>query len=108
MSDFLTLFKYEFKLQFPFKRKGQKFDFVGSLTSLLISAVIIAVVILLISTIANNYVLVEIDKIPDPTARALELMNVFYLAIIMIKTKAPEIGSFYFYFVFYVLVICLR
>ncbi len=88
MSDFLTLFKYEFKLQFPFKRKGQKFDFVGSLTSLLISAVIIAVVILLISTIANNYVLVEIDKIPDPTARALELMNVFYLAIILIMTGA--------------------
>ena len=75
MSDFLTLFKYEFKLQFPFKRKGQKIDLVGSLSSLLISALIIAVVILLVSTIANNYVLVEINKIPDPTARTLELMK---------------------------------
>ena len=88
MSDFLTLFKYEFKLQFPFKRKGQKIDLVGSLSSLLISALIIAVVILLVSTIANNYVLVEINKIPDPTARTLELMNVFYLAIILVMTGA--------------------
>ena len=86
MSDFLTLFKYEFKLQFPFKRKGQKVDIVGGLSSLLISALIIGVVILLVSTIANNYVLVEINKVPDPTGRALELMNVFYAAIILVMS----------------------
>ena len=107
MSDFLTLFKYEFKLQFPFKRKGQKFDFVGSLTSLLISAVIIAVVILLISTIANNYVLVEIDKIPNPTARALELMNVFYLTSLYIYFFQP-INIHLFLFLFHLLKCCQK
>lgn len=82
MSDFLTLFKYELKLQFPSIRRKQKFDIVGSLSSLIISALIIFIFIFLISTIATNYILVEIDKIPDPEARTLELMNIFYLMII--------------------------
>ena len=84
MRDFLTLFKYEFKLQFPHKGKNQKFDLVGNLTSLLISALIIFVFIYLISTIATNYVLVEIDKIENPVGRTFELMNAFYLGILSV------------------------
>ena len=86
MSEFLTLFKYEFKLQFPFKGKKEKFDFAGSIFSFLITALIVVVFVYLVSTIANNYVLVEINKVSDPTGRALELMNMFYLAIIVIMS----------------------
>lgn len=86
MRDFLTLFKYEFKLQFPFKGKKEKRDFVGGLMSFLITALIVVVFVYLVSTIANNYVLVEINKVSDPIGRALELMNVFYLAIIVVMS----------------------
>ena len=86
MSEFLTLFKYEFKLQFPFKGKKQKIDFAGSLFSFLITALIVVVFVYLVSTIANNYVLVEINKVSDPTGRALELMNMFYVAIIAVMS----------------------
>ena len=86
MSEFLTLFKYEFKLQFPFKGKKQKIDFAGSIFSFLITALIVVVFVYLVSTIANNYVLVEINKVSDPTGRALELMNMFYVAIIAVMS----------------------
>ena len=86
MSDFLTLFKYEFKLQFPLKRKNRKIDLVGGLSSFIISALIILVFVLLVSTIATNYVLVEINKIPDPIGRTHELMNLFYVAIISVMS----------------------
>jgi hypothetical protein len=86
MSEFLTLFKYEFKLQFPFKGKKQKIDFAGSIFSFLITALIVVVFVYLVSTIANNYVLVEINKVSDPTGRALELMNMFYVGIIAIMS----------------------
>ena len=86
MSDFLTLFKYDFKLQFPFKGKKEKRDFVGGFSSFLITALIVAVFVYLFATIANNYVLVEINKVKDPQSRALELMNVFYVAIIAIMS----------------------
>ena len=86
MSDFLTLFKYDFKLQFPFKGKKEKRDFVGGFSSFLITALIVAVFVYLFATIANNYVLVEINKVKDPQSRALDLMNVFYVAIIAIMS----------------------
>lgn len=83
MSDLKTLIKYEMKLQFPYKRKNEKVDIVGSILSFVMTACIIAVLVYLVSTIAVNYVLVEIDKIPNPTARALEFMNLFYLIVIV-------------------------
>ena len=84
MSDFLTLFKYEFKLQFPFGfKKGKKADFVGNLLSLLISLLIIVVFVFLISSVVNNYIAVKINKVEDPIARSMELLNVFYLIIIV-------------------------
>ena len=49
MSDLKTLVKYEMKLQFPFKRKNEKMDIVGSLLSFVMTACIIAVLIYLVS-----------------------------------------------------------
>lgn len=86
MSDFLVLFKHEFKLQFPFsfkKVKGRKFDVLGSLLSLLISLLIIVVFVFLISSVVENYLAVKINKVEDPIARATELLNVFYAVIIL-------------------------
>ena len=83
MSEFITLFKHELKLQLPFKRKREKFDFVGQLTSFLISLIIIVAFILLISTIVSNYVEIKVNKVPDPVGRALELLNVFYAVIVL-------------------------
>ena len=82
MSDLKTLVKYEMKLQFPYKRKNEKVDIVGSVLSFIMTACIIAVLVYLVSTIAINYVLVEINKTPDPNSRALEFMNLFYLIVI--------------------------
>lgn len=83
MSDFLTLFKYEFKLQFPFGFKKGKKDFVGSFLSLLISLLIIVVFVFLISSVVENYIAVKINKVEDPIARATELLNAFYMIIIV-------------------------
>lgn len=82
MKDFFTLFKHEFKLQFPFKRKNEKFDLVGNILSLLISLLVIVIFIFLISSVVETYISVRVNKVSNPTARAMELLNVFYLAII--------------------------
>lgn len=83
MRDFLTLFKYEFKLQFSISKRKEKIDFVGSIINFLITMVVIAVFVYLISTIAQNYVLIEFNKIPDPVGRTKELMNLCYLVIMV-------------------------
>ena len=82
MSDFFTLLKYELKMQFSFKKK-KNFDFVGLLTSFLISLLIIVVFVFLIAQVVGNYVDVKIDKIADAPQRALELLNIFYALIII-------------------------
>lgn len=82
MSDFLTLLKYELKLQFSFKKK-KNFDFIGQITSLLISLFIIIVFIFLIYQVVGSYVLIQVDKLEAPITRGLELLNVFYSLIII-------------------------
>ena len=82
MSGFLTLLKYELKMQFTFKKK-KNFDFVGQITSLLISLFIIAIFVFLITQVVTNYVDVRIDKVFQPDVRALELLNIFYTLIII-------------------------
>lgn len=82
MSSFLTLLKYELKMQFSFKKK-KNFDFVGQITSLLISLFIIVIFVFLITQVVTNYVDVRIDKLFDPISRGLELLNVFYTLIII-------------------------
>ena len=82
MSSFLTLLKYELKMQFSFKKK-KNFDFVGQITSFLISLFIIAIFVFLISQVVINYMDVEINKIPAPLERGLEMLNLFYTLIIV-------------------------
>lgn len=82
MSSFLTLLKYELKMQFSFKKK-KNFDFVGQISSFLISLFIIAIFVFLISQVVINYMDVEINKIPAPLERGLEMLNLFYTLIIV-------------------------
>ena len=83
MSDFSTLFRYELGLLFPRKGKKVRPDIVGALLSILLTAVIVAAFGLLIFAVADNYVAVKINKVADPTARALELLNLAYLVILI-------------------------
>ena len=88
MRHFLILFKHEFKMQFP-QRKKDRIDIIGTALSFLITALILGVFIYLLSTIAQNYVSIKIvDTIKDtvvsnPTARTVELLNVIYTFIIV-------------------------
>ncbi len=84
MKEFLTLFKYEMKTQFPlFSNKG-KVDLVGRILTILVSAVIIAVFVALIFNIAETYVTVKVNKVSAPIERAKELINVCYLIIVVV------------------------
>lgn len=83
MREFWILFKHELKMQFPLRSQKGKFDFIGSLLSLLATVLVAAVFVLLVSTIAENYVAVEIDKVSAPLARGKELLNLFFTIIIL-------------------------
>ena len=83
MREFLILFKHEFKMQFPFRAHKGRFDLIGSLLSLLTTVLVGAVFVILVSTIVENYVLVEMYKVYAPLERAKELLNLFYTAIII-------------------------
>ena len=86
MREFWILFRYEMKNQFPLQWKKGKTDVIGNLLSFLISLIMIVVSILLISTIAKNYVAIKINKVYNPVARASELINVLYCLIILIMS----------------------
>ena len=83
MNEFLTLFKYEFKKQFPPVFKKRKIDIVGFVLSIIFTITIATLCILLMSTIAQNYVLVKIDKVLNVSQRAHELLNLFYCLIML-------------------------
>ena len=83
MRDFLILFKHEFKMQFPFRSQKGRVDIIGSFLSLLTTVLVAAVFIMLVSTVAENYVAVEIDKVSAPLERGKELLNLFYTVIIL-------------------------
>ena len=86
MSDFWTLFKYEFKLEFPFKHTKGKKDIVGHIFSIIISLLVVVAFIFLISSIVNKYLTVKIDKISAPLERAHELLNVIYLIVVVLMS----------------------
>ncbi len=90
MREFLILFKHEMKMQFPlsFSSKGrkQKPDIIGTLLSLLTTLLVVFVFIALVSVIVNNYVKVEIHRVPAPLERGRELLNLLY-TIILIATS---------------------
>ncbi len=85
MNNLKTLIKYEFNKQFPKIRKD-KVDIAGFLLSLLVSLAIAGVVILLMSVITNKYLIVQVGKIVDREARALEMLNLFYCIAICFLT----------------------
>lgn len=65
-------------MQFPTAKK-KRFDIVGVFLSAFITLAITAVFIYLISAVADGYAAVKINKLNDPYARSLELLNVIYL-----------------------------
>lgn len=83
MRSFLTLFKYERQALFPSIKLKRRPDILGGLLSLVVSLLVVAVFLLLVSAVAESYVLIKIDKVSDPTARSLELMNALYTVIII-------------------------
>lgn len=86
MSDFWTLFKYEFKLEFPFKHTKGKKDIVGHIFSIIISLFVILAFVYLISSIVGKYLTVKIDKVAAPVERAHEILNVIYLIVVVIMS----------------------
>ena len=69
-------------MQFPTARK-KRFDFFGVLLSVAITLAITAIFIFLIASVADGYKSVKINKLNDPYARSLELMNVLYIFVIL-------------------------
>ena len=55
MRHFLILFKHEFRMQFPQKKKD-RIDIVGTALSILITALILGVFVYLLATVVGNYV----------------------------------------------------
>ncbi|MBQ8844687.1 MAG: hypothetical protein IJ008_01565 [Clostridia bacterium] len=83
MSEFLTLFKYELKKQFPAFFKRDKKHLAGFLFSSIFTLVIIGLCVFLMSIITKNYVLVKVDKVLDSSTRAYELLNLYYVFILI-------------------------
>ena len=84
MREFLIIFKHELKMLFPmfnFKKNSKKPDVLGAILSLALTLLLAVGVIVLISRIANGYISVKVDKIINPTARSVELLNILYCFI---------------------------
>lgn len=86
MREFLTLFKYELKMQTPFLRKNSKVDVLGDAFMFLIGACLIFAAGFFISNIMRNYLLVEMYKVYDPIQRAKEILSLLYLVVLGIMT----------------------
>ena len=83
MKTFLTLFKYERRSLFPSLRLKRRPDIIGGFLSLAVSLLVIAVFLLLVAAVADSYVTIKLDKVSDPTARSLELLNALYTIAIL-------------------------
>ena len=87
MREFLVLFKHEMKMQFSTgSQKGVKKDFIGTLLSLLTTLLVAAAFVILVSTVVQNYVRVEMDRVSAPLERGLELLNFFYIVLVLAVT----------------------
>ena len=88
MKQFLILFKHEFRMQFPEKKKD-RIDIIGTALSFLITLLIIGVFVYLLSTVVDNYITIKLydDRlgaiVSNPVARTVELLNVIYTVIIV-------------------------
>ena len=83
MRTFLTLFKHERRELFPSLNLKRKPDIIGGLFSLLISALVVAIFLYTVSVSAKSYVTIRLNKVSDPTARSIELLNVLYAVVII-------------------------
>ena len=86
MKTYLTLFKYERRSLFPSLSLKRKPDIIGGIFSLLISALVIGIFLFMVSTVAENYVIIRLNMVSDPIARSAELLNVLYFIIIIALT----------------------
>lgn len=88
MKQFLILFKHEFRMQFPEKKKD-RIDVIGAALSFLITILILGVFVYLLYTVVQNYVTIKLydERLgvitSNPTARTVELLNVIYSVIIV-------------------------
>ena len=83
MKEFLILFKHDMRMQFPLKRQKGRLDILGSALSLLTTLLVAVIFVWLVSTGVQNYVLVEIHRVPAPIERGKELLNFFYAVILL-------------------------
>ncbi len=89
MNKFLVLFKHEMKMQFPLRpQKGKRVDLLGALLSVLMVIMISAVFVTILSSVVSNYALVKVNNVLDPIMRTKELLNVCYMALILVLTLA--------------------
>ena len=88
MREFLILLRHEMKMQFAFKKGNRKPDIIGTVLSLLTTLLVAFVFIALITIIAQNYVKVELNRVPAPLERAKELLNLLYTIILLSITLA--------------------
>ena len=89
MNEFMILFKHELKTQFPLKpQKGKRIDILGTLLSVLMVFLIVAVFVTLLASVVENYALVKINRVSDPIARTEEMLSVCYLGVIAALTLA--------------------
>ena len=91
MSSFWTLFKQECRNLFSPGPRRRKFDLLGRLLSFIITALIIVVFVFLISAIADGYATIKVNKLNDPYARSVELLNLIYtIAVIALSILCVE------------------
>ena len=103
MRTFLVLFKHERRELFPSLNLKRKPDIIGGLFSLLISALVVGIFLYTVSVSAKSYVMIRLNKVSDPTARSIELINTLYAVVIialsglclekMRKTLASDAGK---------------
>ncbi len=82
-NGFSIFFTYELKKLFPQKRAGGKADVFGRILSLLITLAVAACFVFLLYTVADGYMEIKVNKISDPQARGLELLNFCYAVIFL-------------------------
>ena len=83
MREFLILFKFELREIFAFREGKRKFDLLGSLLSLIITGLILAVVGVVLFAIVDSFVAIKFNKVSDPVARASEILNLIYTVVII-------------------------
>lgn len=84
MKDFLILFRFELREIFAMRESRRKFDLLGTLVSLVITGLILAVVGIVLFAVVDSFVIIKLNKVSDPIARASELLNLIYTVIIVV------------------------